>query len=104
MLTILVFSILLFRSFVPPALAQLSLPNPPFLPPNPSSGANRTSGSSPNPQWNTLLGNLLYFYEAQRSGSLPSSNRVTWRNSSLADDGNDAGIDLSGQSNLIYVH
>ncbi|KAF9008918.1 9 glycosyl hydrolase [Cyathus striatus] len=88
--------ILLFRFFVPLVLAQLSLPNPPFLPPDPSSGANISSEAFPNAQWITLLGNLLYFYEAQRSGNLPSSNRVSWRNSSLQDDGTDAGVDLSG--------
>ncbi|KIK08366.1 glycoside hydrolase family 9 protein [Laccaria amethystina LaAM-08-1] len=77
-------------------LAQLPLPSPPFLPPDSSSGAQPSSGGYPNQQWTTLLGNLLYFYEAQRSGELPSSNRVPWRNSSALDDGIDAHIDLSG--------
>ncbi|KAL0582010.1 hypothetical protein V5O48_000068 [Marasmius crinis-equi] len=80
-----------------PVLSQLALPNPPFQPPDPSAGSEPSSGSSvPNPQWSSLLGNLLYFYEAQRSGNLPSTNRVSWRNSSCTDDGKDAGIDLSG--------
>lgn len=77
-------------------LAQLPLPNPPFLPPNSSSGAQPSTGGYPNQQWTTLLGNLLYFYEAQRSGEISSSNRVSWRNSSALDDGIDAHIDLSG--------
>ncbi|KAJ8086466.1 hypothetical protein PM082_005289 [Marasmius tenuissimus] len=78
-------------------LSQLALPNPPFLPPNPSAGSDPSSGNSiPNPQWSKLVGNLLYFYEAQRSGNLPSNNRVPWRNSSCTDDGKDVGIDLSG--------
>ncbi|KAF8165195.1 glycoside hydrolase family 9 protein [Crassisporium funariophilum] len=81
-----------------PALvaAQLALPNPPFLPPNASAGAQPSSGGSPNPQWTSLLGSLIYFYEEQRSGTLPSSNRVPWRNDSLIYEGRDEGIDLSG--------
>lgn len=75
--------------------AQLPLPKPPFLPPDASAGAQPSSGS-PNPQWATLLGNLLYFYEAQRSGNLPSDNRVSWRNSSALNDGRDVGLDLTG--------
>ncbi|KAF8897403.1 Six-hairpin glycosidase-like protein [Infundibulicybe gibba] len=78
-----------------PVIGQLSLPKPPFLPPNPTAGTQPSSGS-PNPQWSTLLGNLLYFYEAQRSGKLPPSNRVSWRNSSAVDDGRDVQLDLSG--------
>ncbi|KAF9263539.1 glycoside hydrolase family 9 protein [Marasmius fiardii PR-910] len=89
--------LLICNIFFVPVLSQLPLPNPPFLPPNPSPGSQPTSGSSiPNPQWSTLIGNLLYFYEAQRSGNLPSSNRVSWRNSSCTDDGKDVGLDLSG--------
>jgi endoglucanase len=77
--------------------AQLSLPSPPFLPPPATSGAQpSTQGSIPNPQWSTLLGNLLYFYEAQRSGRLPGTNRVSWRNDSALNDGSDVGLDLSG--------
>lgn len=75
--------------------AQLSLPDTPFTPPNASSGAETSSGY-PNPQWSTLLGDLIYFYDAQRSGKLPASNRVSWRNDSCEDDGEDVNIDLSG--------
>ncbi|PFH52542.1 glycoside hydrolase family 9 protein [Amanita thiersii Skay4041] len=82
----------LLSSFVS---AQLPLPRPPFQPADPSAGAVPSSGT-PNPQWISLLGNLLYFYEAQRSGKLPSTNRVSWRNNSALDDGKDAGLDLSG--------
>ncbi|KAI0265157.1 family 9 glycosyl hydrolase [Gloeopeniophorella convolvens] len=79
------------------ALAQLSLPSPPWLPPAASSGAQPSAqGSTPNPQWSSLLGNLLYFYEAQRSGHLPSTNRVSWRNDSCVNDGSDVKLDLSG--------
>ncbi|TFK43386.1 9 glycosyl hydrolase [Crucibulum laeve] len=90
------FLILGLRTFLPLVLAQLPLPQPPFLPPDASSGAKTSSGALPNRQWSTLLGNLLYFYEAQRTGQLPSSNRVSWRNSSVVDDGKSAGLDLSG--------
>ncbi|KAJ4467541.1 9 glycosyl hydrolase [Lentinula aciculospora] len=79
--------------------AQLSLPSSAWLPPNASVGAIATTGSNtsvPNEQWSTLLGDLLYFYEAQRSGKLPSNNRVSWRNDSATSDGSDAGLDLTG--------
>lgn len=36
------------------------------------------------------------FYEAQRSGPLPSTNRIDWRGDSAINDGADAGVDLSG--------
>jgi hypothetical protein len=36
------------------------------------------------------------FYEAQRSGDLPTSNRVTWRGDSALNDGADVGRDLTG--------
>ena len=42
------------------------------------------------------MGNTIYFYEAQRSGKLPKTNRVKWRNDSAVNDGADAGVDLSG--------
>ncbi|KAJ7742464.1 glycoside hydrolase family 9 protein [Mycena maculata] len=88
-------NLLLFQLILP-VLGQLALPDPPFLPPNASSGAQTTSGD-PNPQWTTLLGNLIYFYDEQRSGNLSSTNnRVPWRNSSALDDGKDVGLDLSG--------
>jgi endoglucanase len=78
-------------------LAQLPLSSPPFFPPPATSGAQPSAQTSvPNPQWSTLLGNLLYFYEAQRSGRLPNTKRVFWRNDSAVNDGSDAGLDLSG--------
>ncbi|KAG7449351.1 glycoside hydrolase family 9 protein [Guyanagaster necrorhizus] len=76
-------------------VGQLSLPNPPVIPPAASNGTIPSSGT-PNPQWSTLLGNLIYFYEAQRSGRLPSDNRVGWRNDSALQDGSDVNIDLTG--------
>ena len=82
--------------FVSLVTAQIALPNPPFLPPNASAGAQPSPDSFPNSQWTSLLGTLLYFYDEQRSGVLPSSNRVPWRNDSLIYDGWNDGIDLSG--------
>lgn len=76
--------------------AQVPLPSPPYLPPNSSSGAIPSTPKKPNAQWSTLLGNTLYFYDVQRSGKLPSTNRVPWRNDSTLSDGQDAGVDLSG--------
>ena len=76
--------------------AQLTLPDEPYTPPNATSGTNVANNTSPNAQWSTLLGNLLYFYDEQRSGKLPSNERVSWRNSSALDDGKDVGLDLTG--------
>lgn len=77
--------------------AQLPLPQPPFTPPDASAGAVPSSGgTTPNSQWSSLLGGLLYFYEAQRSGKLPASNRVKWRNDSALSDGQDVHLDLTG--------
>ena len=77
--------------------AQIALPTQPFLPPSPDFGATPSDGSSlPNPHWSTLLGNGLFFYEAQRSGRLPDTNRVSWRNDSCTNDGQDVHLDLSG--------
>ena len=36
------------------------------------------------------------FYEAQRSGKLPASNRIPYRKDSALTDGQDVGKDLSG--------
>ena len=38
----------------------------------------------------------LFFYEAQRSGDLPASNRINWRGDSGLTDGADVGRDLTG--------
>ena len=38
----------------------------------------------------------LLFYECQRSGPLPKTNRMYWRHDSMVDAGADAGLDLSG--------
>jgi endoglucanase len=42
------------------------------------------------------LQKAIFFYEAQVSGAKPSWSRNTWRGDSAMDDGDDAGIDLTG--------
>ncbi len=49
----------------------------------------------PYPYFEVLEKSIL-FYEAQRSGTLPASQRVTWRKDSFVNDGSDNGVDLSG--------
>ncbi|CED84676.1 glycoside hydrolase family 9 protein [Phaffia rhodozyma] len=66
-----------------------------YNPPPVSSGVSNSSLTSVQ-QWSNLLGNALYFYDAQRSGQLPDGFRVSWRNSSALNDGQDIGVDLSG--------
>lgn len=84
-------------ALVQAVIGQLSLPSAPYLPPNASSGAQESSSTSiPNSQWSKFLGNTIYFYDAQRSGKLPNSFRVTWRNDSALSDGQDVGLDLTG--------
>lgn len=77
--------------------AQLK-PSPTYSPPPASQGTQASTGS-PNAQWQTVLGNSLYFYDEQRSGNLSKGaygNRVPWRNDSGLQDGNDWNLDLTG--------
>lgn len=87
-------TLLLFAASVS---AQLT-PSQTYTPPSASQGTV-SSTSAPNPQWAAVLGNSLYFYDAQRSGNLSQGtygNRVPWRNDSCLDDGKAEGMDLSG--------
>lgn len=43
-----------------------------------------------------VLGLSLLFYEAQRSGTLPATNRISWRGNSAINDVSPAGTDVSG--------
>jgi PKD repeat protein len=43
-----------------------------------------------------VLQKSIFFYEAQRSGTLPASNRVNWRGNSGLQDGSDVGKNLTG--------
>ncbi|KAG8905063.1 hypothetical protein FRB99_000752 [Tulasnella sp. 403] len=76
-----------------PAIAQIT-PQQVYQPPDLSAGY--ASSLPATAQWSNLLGNLLWFYEAQRSGKLPANNRVSWRNDSALDDGDMYGVDLTG--------
>ena len=38
----------------------------------------------------------ILFYEAERSGELPSDMRFSWRGNSALGDGGDVGLDLTG--------
>jgi endoglucanase len=83
--------------FVPATKAQLT-PSPTYQPPEATQGLE-SSTSEPNQQWSNVLGNSLWFYDAQRSGRLNEGsygNRVDWRNDSALEDGSDWGIDLTG--------
>ncbi|PIA34508.1 hypothetical protein AQUCO_03700054v1 [Aquilegia coerulea] len=46
--------------------------------------------------YGAALTKSILFYEGQRSGKLPSNQRLTWRGDSGVNDGSDVGIDLVG--------
>ncbi|RWW46380.1 hypothetical protein BHE74_00047733 [Ensete ventricosum] len=50
----------------------------------------------PPPDYADALSKCLLFYEGQRSGKLPPTQRLTWRKDSALNDGQDAGVDLAG--------
>ena len=96
-ITILMFATFLILSTLQIVSAQLQLPSTPYIPPDSSGGSIPSNSTSvPNSQWSTLLENLIFFYDAQRSGNLTDQSRVSWRNDSALDDGKDEGLDLSG--------
>jgi len=49
-----------------------------------------------NFNYGEALQKSLFFYEAQRSGDLPTTNRINWRGDSGMQDGSDVGRDLTG--------
>jgi endoglucanase len=53
-------------------------------------------GSTGNYDYGKVLHASLLFYEAQRSGKLPTDNRVKFRGDSMLDDKGDGGEDLTG--------
>ncbi|KAK4686079.1 endoglucanase, partial [Tremellales sp. Uapishka_1] len=78
------------------ASAQLT-PSPAYSPPAAANGV--AASNATYSQWATVLGNSLWFYDAQRSGSLEAGtygNRVSWRNDSALQDGSDWNLDLTG--------
>ncbi|MGH9823823.1 MAG: glycoside hydrolase family 9 protein, partial [Blastocatellia bacterium] len=52
--------------------------------------------TSPTFNYGEALQKAIWFYEAQVSGTKPSTNRVTWRADSTLNDGADVGHDLTG--------
>ncbi len=60
----------------------------------PSGGQVRAQAPAFN--YAKALQKAIFFYEAQRSGDLPTSNRVVWRGDSGLTDGADVGKDLTG--------
>ncbi|KAL7410654.1 putative endoglucanase E-4 precursor [Mrakia frigida] len=87
-------------------LAQNTTTSSSFWSPPPSSASLPNSTLSPTEQWSNLVGNLIWFYDAQRSGKLDDEpgttpvgvvgNRVAWRNDSALEDGREEGVDLVG--------
>merc|ERR1712137_1191570 len=67
--------------------------NPPGNPITP--GSSTSGGSKMKYNYGDALGMSILFYDAQRSGRLPSNNPIPWRGDSAVDD-NDGGHDLSG--------
>ncbi|KAI3855316.1 hypothetical protein MKX03_026969 [Papaver bracteatum] len=47
-------------------------------------------------EYGTALTKSILYYEAQRSGKLPPTQRVTWRGDSGLKDGSDIGVNLTG--------
>lgn len=45
-----------------------------------------------NIDYGSALTKSLLYFEAQRSGKLPTSQRVTWRGNSASKDGSDADV------------
>lgn len=59
--------------------------------------AKPTAPPAPGPfNYNEVLRKSILFYEAQRAGRLPATNRIPWRKSATLRDGADVGVDLSG--------
>ncbi len=78
------------------SLAQVPPPSPLTVPPGPEKPLPPTPSALEHPNYAEALQKSLFFYEAQRSGRLPSDNRVAWRGDSALHDGADSGIDLTG--------
>jgi hypothetical protein len=52
--------------------------------------------SAGNYNYSEVIGLSLLFYEAQRTGVLPSTNRIPWRGDSFVTDIGQNGEDLTG--------
>ena len=66
---------------------------------NPATNKPTTSTATTSPSlydYNKVLHASILFYEAQRSGKLPATNRIPWRGDSALSDRGDNGEDLTG--------
>ena len=61
-----------------------------------STTSSSTSCSAERYDYGEVLRLSNLFYEAQRSGKLPTDNRIPWRGDSSTDDKGNNGEDLSG--------
>lgn len=80
-------------------VAPAPIPTPSPTPtPTPSPTPTPGGGTPSTGQFNyaEALQKSFLFYEAQRSGPLPSDNRIEWRGDSALSDGADVGVDLTG--------
>ncbi|GAA3121970.1 glycoside hydrolase family 9 protein [Planomonospora alba] len=78
------------------ALALVALAAAVPLPASTATAATTTATAAAEFNYAEALQKSIWFYEAQQSGKLPSWNRVSWRGDSALDDGEDAGLDLTG--------
>ncbi len=67
-----------------------------FKPPNWPKTQILPIGTKGAYDYNKVLHASLLFYEAERSGKLPTDKRIPWRGDSMLDDKGDNGEDLSG--------
>ena len=72
-------------------------PQPPTTTPGPQTTTGTTRRPSALPyDYQEVLRKSLLFYEAQRSGPLPTDNRIPWRGDSAMNDRGQNGEDLTG--------
>ena len=62
----------------------------------PPTTSRPSQSKRPKYNYDSVLHDSILFYEAQRSGKLPNSNRVRWRKDSALNDRGRNGEDLSG--------
>ncbi|XP_019191748.1 PREDICTED: endoglucanase 4-like [Ipomoea nil] len=58
--------------------------------------AAEMTGSRRGNDYGDALSKSILFFEGQRSGKLPSNQRLNWRRDSALQDGSDHGVDLTG--------
>lgn len=76
--------------------SSMPVPEPVNPAPAPEPESGEASSEEGQFDYGEALQKSFLFYEAQRSGALPSSNRIAWRGDSALNDGAEVGVDLSG--------